>query len=99
MSRSSGANTSESCNRNSGRANNAKGIPRQFSMSENSAGGTIHCILDTLHISTYKYSRHIDTHCGQTYLDMLTLLQLLMLKDDAQDSKVLVPFPSGITNT
>lgn len=61
--------------------------------------GTIHCILDILHTSTYKYSIHIDTHCGQTYLDMLTLLQLLMLKDDAQDSKVLVPFPSGITNT
>lgn len=34
---------------------------------------------------------HTDIHYEQTHSNMLTVLQLLMLKDDAQDSKVLVP--------
>lgn len=66
-------------------------------MLETLQQGTIQCILDTLHKYTQTFYTY-STHCGQTHLDMLTV-QLLMLKDDAQDSKVLVPFPSGITNT
>lgn len=59
MSRSSGANTSESCNRNSGRANNAKGVPRQFSMSENSAA-RYHSLY--IRYSTHKYIQIFYTY-------------------------------------
>lgn len=59
MARSPAANTSESCNTDSGRAD-AKDIPRQFSMSETLQQGTIQCILDTLHkyIQTFYTCRH-----------------------------------------
>lgn len=60
-------------------------------MPETLEQGTIQCILDTSGKYTQTSYTQIDTLCGQTQSNMLTVLQLLMLKGDAQDSKVLVP--------